>query len=194
MGEALRALRGGLGYSVVIVGALSRPHGHRGRDGRDHGPAVAARDDARGLRPKLAAGTICAAGTLGQIIPPSTVLIFVGDILQGAKPAGAARARQLGPSRSRWASCSPGAMLPGLVLVACTCCGFSRVHLRPAGPATLEMSAEQRAGLPGRVLGAPRAAAAADFPGGAGLDPRRHRDAPPNRRRVAPWAPCSSRE
>ena len=37
-----------------------------------------------GYDPKLACGIICASGTLGQIIPPSTVLIFMGDILQGA--------------------------------------------------------------------------------------------------------------
>ena len=36
-----------------------------------------------GYDPKLATGVICASGTLGQIIPPSTVLIFMGDMLSG---------------------------------------------------------------------------------------------------------------
>lgn len=37
-----------------------------------------------GYDPKLATGTISASGTLGQIIPPSIVLVLLGDVLQGA--------------------------------------------------------------------------------------------------------------
>src|SRR5690554_4238624 len=85
MGRLFGSLRGGLGYSVVIVGALlAASTGIVGATVVTLGllslPAMMrAKYD-----PKLATGTICAAGTLGQIIPPSTVLVFLGDFLQSA--------------------------------------------------------------------------------------------------------------
>ena len=36
-----------------------------------------------GYDPRLGTGVIAASGTLGQIIPPSTILIFMGDMLAG---------------------------------------------------------------------------------------------------------------
>jgi len=38
----------------------------------------------RGYSPELACGTICATGTLGQIIPPSIALVLLGDIISSA--------------------------------------------------------------------------------------------------------------
>ncbi len=38
----------------------------------------------RGYDPRLACGAICAAGTLGQIIPPSIVLVILGDVIGAA--------------------------------------------------------------------------------------------------------------
>ena len=85
MGELFGALRGGLGYSVVIVGALlAASTGIVGATVVTMGLLSLPAMMRAGYDPKLATGTICAAGTLGQIIPPSTVLIFIGDILQGA--------------------------------------------------------------------------------------------------------------
>ena len=55
--------------------AARREHRNRGRDGRHDGSAVAADDAAARLSPEIATGTICASGTLGQIIPPSIVLV-----------------------------------------------------------------------------------------------------------------------
>ena len=38
----------------------------------------------KGYHPKIATGTVAAAGTLGQIIPPSIVLVLLGDVLSNA--------------------------------------------------------------------------------------------------------------
>ena len=38
----------------------------------------------RGYDPKLATGAICASGTLGQIIPPSIVLVILGEQISNA--------------------------------------------------------------------------------------------------------------
>ena len=85
MGQAFGKLPGGLGYSVVIVGALlAASTGIVGATVVTMGlisyPAM--------MRAKyhqpLAAGIITASGTLAQLIPPSTVLILVGTFMQGA--------------------------------------------------------------------------------------------------------------
>ena len=60
-----------------------------------------------GYDPRLATGVICASGTLGQLIPPSIVLIFIGDILMGVNQRGPDRTRQFRADRSRSATCSP---------------------------------------------------------------------------------------
>jgi hypothetical protein len=51
--------------------AAGRDHRHRRRHRRHHGPAGGAHHAAPQLRTELATGTVCASGTLGQIIPPS---------------------------------------------------------------------------------------------------------------------------
>jgi TRAP-type mannitol/chloroaromatic compound transport system permease large subunit len=75
-----------------------------------------------GYDKRLATGTICASGTLGQIIPPSIVLVLLGDILQGAS----AQARNTLMAEGRWdvvlkpvnvLDLFAGALLPGLMLV-----------------------------------------------------------------------------
>ncbi len=84
MGKLFGNLRGGLGLSVILVGRVARGfHGCRRSDRGHHGPHLAPAMLRAGYDPKLATGVICASGTLGQIIPPSTVLIFMGDMLSG---------------------------------------------------------------------------------------------------------------
>jgi TRAP-type mannitol/chloroaromatic compound transport system permease large subunit len=62
--------------------ASGRDHRHRRRHRGGDGPDLAACDDAQQLlQPALATGTIAASGTLGQIIPPSIVLIILADQL-----------------------------------------------------------------------------------------------------------------
>jgi tripartite ATP-independent transporter DctM subunit len=156
MGELFGSLRGGLGYSVVIVGALlAASTGIVGATVVTMGLLSLPAMMRAGYDPKLAAGTICAAGTLGQIIPPSTVLIFVGDILQGANQQAQLELGNLSPDPISVGQLFAGAMLPGLVLVGLYLSWILlKSFIDPASCPPLQMSAEQRAGLPGRVFGA----------------------------------------
>ncbi|MFM7273511.1 MAG: TRAP transporter large permease subunit [Gammaproteobacteria bacterium] len=156
MGELFGALRGGLGYSVVIVGALlAASTGIVGATVVTMGLLSLPAMIRAGYDPKLAAGTICAAGTLGQIIPPSTVLIFVGDILQGANQQAQLSLGNLAPDPISVGQLFAGAMLPGLLLVALYLGWIVlKAILDPASCPPLDMSAERRAGLPRRVVGA----------------------------------------
>jgi tripartite ATP-independent transporter DctM subunit len=70
-----------------------------------------------GYDPKLAAGVICASGTLGQIIPPSTVLIFMGDMLAGINAQVQMAKGNFAPSPVSVGDLFAGAFLPGLMLV-----------------------------------------------------------------------------
>jgi tripartite ATP-independent transporter DctM subunit len=71
-----------------------------------------------GYSPKLSSGLICASGTLGQIIPPSIVLIILGDILQGANEQAAMSRGQLVPEPITAIDLFAGAVIPGLILVS----------------------------------------------------------------------------
>jgi tripartite ATP-independent transporter DctM subunit len=156
MGELFGSLRGGLGYSVVIVGALlAASTGIVGATVVTMGLLSLPAMMRAGYDPKLAAGTICAAGTLGQIIPPSTVLIFVGDILQGANQQAQLELGNLAPSPISVGQLFAGAMLPGLVLVGLYLAWIlAKSIFDPRSCPPLEMTDEHRAGLARRVLGA----------------------------------------
>jgi len=156
MGELFGALRGGLGYSVVIVGALlAASTGIVGATVVTMGLLSLPAMMRAGYDPKLAAGTICAAGTLGQIIPPSTVLIFVGDILQGANQQAQLELGNMAPDPISVGQLFAGAMLPGLALVGLYLAWILfKSIFDPRSCPPLTMNAERRAGLAGRVLGA----------------------------------------
>ncbi len=75
-------MRGGLAISVVVVGALlGASTGIVGATVVTMGLLSLPTMLRRGYQPELATGTISAAGTLGQIIPPSIVLVLLGDII-----------------------------------------------------------------------------------------------------------------
>ena len=75
-------LRGGLAISVVAVGALfGASTGIVGATVVTMGLLSLPTMLKRGYRPEVAAGTISASGTLGQIIPPSIVLVLLGSVL-----------------------------------------------------------------------------------------------------------------
>jgi tripartite ATP-independent transporter DctM subunit len=156
MGELFGALRGGLGYSVVIVGALlAASTGIVGATVVTMGLLSLPAMMRAGYDPKLAAGTICAAGTLGQIIPPSTVLIFVGDILQGANQQAQLELGNLAPEPISVGQLFAGAIIPGLALVGLYLAWIVfKAISEPRSCPPLAMSDERRAGLAGRVVGA----------------------------------------
>ncbi len=75
-------LKGGLAISVVIVGALlAASTGIVGATVVTMGLISLPTMLKRGYEPELATGTIAASGTLGQIIPPSVVLVLLGSVL-----------------------------------------------------------------------------------------------------------------
>lgn len=78
-------LRGGLGISVLAVGAvLAASTGIVGATVVSMGLISLPSMLKAGYSPRISTGTICAAGTLGQIIPPSIVLILLGDQISSA--------------------------------------------------------------------------------------------------------------
>ena len=85
MGQCFGSLRGGLGISVTVVGMLlAASTGIVGATVVTMGLLSLPSMLKAGYDHKLACGTICASGTLGQIIPPSIALVILGDSLSGA--------------------------------------------------------------------------------------------------------------
>ncbi|MDM8563449.1 TRAP transporter large permease subunit, partial [Candidatus Marithioploca araucensis] len=82
MGLLFGSLRGGLALSIVFVGALlAATTGVVGATVVTMGIIALPSMLKNGYSPALATGTIAASGTLGQIIPPSIVLILLGDMV-----------------------------------------------------------------------------------------------------------------
>lgn len=83
MGVLFGKIRGGVAVSTVLVGALlAASTGVVGASVVAMGVISLPVMLKYGYSKRLATGTICAAGTLGQIIPPSIVLIILGDVFQ----------------------------------------------------------------------------------------------------------------
>ena len=82
MGLLFGRLKGGLAISVVVVGALlGASTGIVGATVVTMGLLAVPTMIKRGYQKELATGTVSASGTLGQIIPPSIVLVLIGDIV-----------------------------------------------------------------------------------------------------------------
>lgn len=118
MGKLFGNMRGGLGISVVVVGALlAASTGVVGATVVTMGLISLPAMLRAGYDPKLACGTICASGTLGQIIPPSTVLIFMGDMIAGMHAQAQMSLGNFAPSPVSVGNLFAGAIIPGLLLV-----------------------------------------------------------------------------
>jgi tripartite ATP-independent transporter DctM subunit len=112
-------LRGGLVISVSLVGALlAATTGVVGADVVAMGLIALPTMLRHGYSPALAAGSIAAAGTLAQIIPPSVVLVVLGDQLGSAYQTAQLGKGNFAPESVTVADLFAGAVLPGLVLVA----------------------------------------------------------------------------
>ena len=111
-------LRGGLGISVSIVGALlAASTGIVGATVVTMGLLSLPTMLRRGYDPSLAAGSIAAAGTLGQIIPPSIVLVLLGDVIANAYQKAQLEQGIFSPDTVSVGELFAGSLLPGLVLV-----------------------------------------------------------------------------
>jgi tripartite ATP-independent transporter DctM subunit len=118
MGRLFGTMRGGLGISVVVVGALlAASTGIVGATVVTMGLLSLPTMLKRGYAPSLAAGSIAAAGTLGQIIPPSIVLVLLGDQLSNAYQEAQRAQGIFSPDIVSVGDLFAGALIPGLVLV-----------------------------------------------------------------------------
>jgi tripartite ATP-independent transporter DctM subunit len=100
VGMLLAASTGIVGATVVTMGLLSLPTMLK-----------------RGYAPSLATGTICATGTLGQIIPPSIALVLLGDVLSSAYQKAQLDMGIFSPESVSVGDLFVGAIVPGLILV-----------------------------------------------------------------------------
>ncbi|MBA3324759.1 MAG: TRAP transporter large permease subunit [Rhodobacteraceae bacterium] len=154
MGRLFGSLRGGLGLSVVVVGAfLAASTGVVGATVVTMGLLSLPAMLRAGYDPKLASGVICASGTLGQIIPPSTVLIFMGDMLGGMNAQVQMEKGNFAPEVVSVGNLFAGAFIPGLMLALFYMSwviwkAFSDPESAPA----LVVTAEERANLLRDVL------------------------------------------
>ena len=101
VGAVLAASTGIVGATVVTMGLISLPLMLRHK-----------------YRPDLACGVIAASGTLGQIIPPSIVLVILGDVMSNANQKARLAAGDFSPEAVSVGDLFFGALIPGLMLVA----------------------------------------------------------------------------
>jgi tripartite ATP-independent transporter DctM subunit len=111
-------LRGGLGISVTLVGMLlAASTGIVGATVVTMGLLSLPTMLKRGYSPEVATGTICASGTLGQIIPPSIILVMLGDVMTTAYQQAQLQMGIFSPKTVSVGDLFAGALIPGLMLV-----------------------------------------------------------------------------
>ena len=111
-------LSGGLGMAVTVVGMLlAASTGIVGATVVTMGLLALPTMLRHGYEPRLATGTICATGTLGQIIPPSIALVLLGDVLSSAYSEAQLSQGVFSPKTVSVGDLFAGSLLPGLVLV-----------------------------------------------------------------------------
>ena len=141
MGKLFGGVRGGLAISTVLVGALLAASTG----------VVGASVVAMGLislpvmlkykyDKSLACGTICASGTLGQIIPPSIILIILGDVL--GIPVGDLFKAAVGP----------GLILIGVYVVYILIYSFVKPESAPALPLDEDVASKREQYIKARLI------------------------------------------
>ena len=109
---------GGLGISVIVVGALlAASTGIVGATVVTMGVLALPSMLRAGYNPSLATGLICATGTLGQIIPPSIALVLLGDIMSTAYQHAQLESGIINTQTVSVGDLFVGSLVPGLLLV-----------------------------------------------------------------------------
>jgi tripartite ATP-independent transporter DctM subunit len=135
VGHLFGRVQGGMGVAIILVGVLlGAATGIVGATIVTLGLLTLPTLLRRGYPKAMATGMICASGTLGQIIPPSLVLILLADILQ----------QSVGTMFA--AAMMPGLALAGIYVVAILAYAWWRPGALPAIPA------EERAAMSGGQL------------------------------------------
>jgi tripartite ATP-independent transporter DctM subunit len=118
MGRLFGQLRGGLGISVVLVGALlAASTGIVGATVVAMGLIALPTMLRSGYDPRVASGIVCTAGTLGQIIPPSTLLIILADVMSNAYQQAQYEQGKFAVEALSVGQFFAAAIVPGLILV-----------------------------------------------------------------------------
>ncbi len=112
----IAASTGIIGATIVMLGTITLP------------ALLAA-----GVNKHMSSGLICASGTLGQIIPPSIVLILLGDQVSNAYFEAQQEAGNFAPDPVTVGDLFAGALIPGLLLVALYA-AYVLLRLRRASP------------------------------------------------------------
>ncbi|MGI9250010.1 MAG: TRAP transporter large permease [Pseudohongiellaceae bacterium] len=111
---------GGLGVSVVVVGMLlAASTGIVGATVVTMGILSLPVMLKSGYSARLATGTVCATGTLGQIIPPSICLVLLGEVMANAYQQAQLSSGSYAPVSVSIGDLFAGAVIPGLLLVGC---------------------------------------------------------------------------
>ena len=152
MGELFGAMRGGLGISVILVGALlAASTGIVGATVIAMGLIALPAMLRNGYDPKLSSGIVCSAGTLGQIIPPSTLLIILSDVMSNAYQQAQFEQGKFSVDTISVGQIFAAALFPGLTLVAIYLAYVAaRAWLTPAAAPALIESGGSRPSL-GRI-------------------------------------------
>ncbi|SEK46250.1 TRAP transporter large permease [Roseovarius nanhaiticus] len=156
MGRLFGQLRGGLGISVVLVGALlAASTGIVGATVVAMGMIALPTMLRAGYNPRVASGIVCTAGTLGQIIPPSTLLIILADVMSNAFQQAQYEQGKFAVEALSVGQFFAAAIVPGLVLV-CLYLVYILVRglLRPGDmpPAALDQPKPDRAEVIGAII------------------------------------------
>ena len=118
LSDLFGSIRGGLGISVTVVGMLlAASTGIVGATVVTMGLLSLPTMLKRGYSPEVATGTICASGTLGQIIPPSIILVMLGDVMSSAYQQAQLAQGIFSPRTVSVGDLFAGAIVPGLLLV-----------------------------------------------------------------------------
>ena len=123
MGHLAGGVRGGMGVGIILFGVLmGATTGIVGATVITLGLLTLPTLIRRGYNKSIACGAICASGTLGQIIPPSLILILLSDIMQ--QSVGTLFAAAVGP----------GLLLAAVYIIFLLLLGWAKPDLMPAMP------------------------------------------------------------
>jgi tripartite ATP-independent transporter DctM subunit len=149
LAQLLRRIPGGLGLAVMLVGALmAASTGIVGATVVTMGLLSLPTMLRNRYDPSIATGSICAAGTLGQIIPPSIVLILLADVLSNAYQQAQLSLGNFSPETISVGELFAGSLLPGLLLVGLYMLYLAIVgFLRPAAMPAAERDAGQQVSM-----------------------------------------------
>lgn len=123
MGHIAGGVRGGMGVGIILFGVLmGATTGIVGATVITLGLLTLPTLIKRGYNKSIACGAICASGTLGQIIPPSLILILLSDIMQ------------LSVGTLFAAAVGPGLLLSGVYIIFLLVLGWLKPDLMPPIP------------------------------------------------------------